>query len=618
MMIFRIRLNILFSALLVLFSLFAAADENSNTSQDEFLKVNEAFKFSYQEIPNGFHLNFDIAEGYYLYKERFKLKPKALFTEADSIIFSTPGKAKNDPYFGLVHVFHDQLSVDLQLSGEAAASAQTINLSYQGCAEAGLCYPPVKQSLEYTPPALEQAKTTKQSNDILNTLDNTPATTSDLATLDSSSSISNFLGSSDLLTIVGIFFLLGIGLTFTPCVFPMIPIITAVIAGQDKPTASRSFMLALSYVLGMSVTYAAAGVATGLLGASANLQVAFQNPIFLSVIALIFIALSLSMFGLYEIQLPEGIRSKLNNQSQSLRGGHIMTVFAIGALSALVVSPCVSAPLAGALLYISSTGDALIGGLSLLALGLGMGVPLILIAVGGGKFLPRAGAWMERIKNVFGVLLLAIAIWLVSRIVSETAQLGIWASFFIILAVFMGAFDTAESGWKKFSKGLGLILFSMGAMLLIGLGSGSANILQPLDKLSQGAVIQSGSPLNQEALDFNTIHSLDELAQEIDKAQNQGLPVLVDVYADWCISCKVIEEEIFSDPAIKRTMQGFHLVKADMTENDAANVEFLESFELFGPPSILFYGLDGKELTSLRLVGEPSLETFAKHLNQVN
>lgn len=617
MMVFRLPLRAILLVLLSLCSITLYAETTNVSSQEEFLKVNDAFKFSYIEIPMGFRLSFDITDGYYLYKERFRFKPKSLFADGSTVMFSDPGKAKDDQYFGLVHVYHDNLTVDLVLPDEAVTNNQTIKLSYQGCAEAGLCYPPVKHVLEYQPtPSSATLSVNKPSavSNIARTDRNAETTLTDL---DSSSSISNFLGNSDLLTIVAIFFLLGIGLTFTPCVFPMIPIITAVIAGQDKPTVSRSFMLALSYVLGMSVTYAAAGVATGLLGASANLQVAFQNPIFLSVIALIFVSLSLSMFGLYEIQLPEGIRNKLNNQSQLLHGGHVMTVFAIGALSALVVSPCVSAPLAGALLYISSTGDAVIGGLSLLALGLGMGVPLILIAVGGGKFLPRAGAWMERIKSVFGVLLLAIAIWLVARIVSETAQLGIWAAFFITLSIYMGAFESAETGWKKLGKGVGLVLFSMGVILLIGLGSGSSNILQPLDKLAQGKLAQTASSSNAEHLNFNTIHSIEELDLEVAKAQAQNLPVLVDVYADWCISCKVIEEEIFSDPSIAAVMKGFHLVKADMTENNDENVEFLESFSLFGPPSILFYDRLGNEQKTLRLVGEPSLETFAKHLNRV-
>jgi thiol:disulfide interchange protein DsbD len=427
--------------------------------------------------------------------------------------------------------------------------------------------------------------------------------------------IFNFLQDGNLPIIVGIFFLLGLGLTFTPCVFPMIPIITSIIAGQKSPTFSKSLALSTAYVLGMAITYASAGVITGMLGASANIQAALQDPYLLSVFAIIFILLALAMFGLYELQLPAFIRDRLNTKSQNLHGGHIISVFFIGALSALIVSPCVSAPLAGALLYISSTADAVIGGASLFALGLGMGVPLILISVGGGKFLPKAGAWMDKVKAVFGVMLIAVAIELISRVIPANISLGLWAILLGLTATQMGAFDAAKAGWPRISKGLGILLAFYAAMLTIGAFTGANDSLKPLEMISGSRMntnLQTAQQLNK--VEFEVIHDLEGLNQQILIAQEKGLPIVVDFYADWCISCKVMENQVFPLPEIRSKLNQFHLVKADVTENSSQNQVLLNHFGLFGPPSILLFDKKGKERTDLRIVGEIHKEGFEKRL----
>jgi thiol:disulfide interchange protein DsbD len=598
--------------------------ERSDQAEPDFLKVHEAFVFNEKILSNGVELSWDIADEYFLYFERFKFKALNEGVTIGTPEFSQKGKAKNDPYFGEVHVIHDKLSVFLPITLAAGVTEGEIKVTYQGCAEAGLCYPPTRKTLMYLPVSstnqtsasanTTNQTTTSSANTNTGSVETTVTTTS-TDNLEDASGVFNFIQSSSLPTIIGIFFLLGLGLTFTPCVFPMIPIITSIIAGQNKPTVMKSLVLSTTYVLGMAITYAAAGVVTGMLGAGANVQAALQDPLLLSIFASIFVLLALAMFGLYELQLPAFIRDRLNNTSQNLSGGHIGSVFLIGALSALVVSPCVSAPLAGALLYISATADAVIGGASLFALGLGMGVPLILISVGGGKLFPKAGAWMDAVKGVFGVMLLAVAIWLLSRFVAAEVIMVLWAMLLGLSATQMGAFDAASAGWPRIFKGLGLMLALYAALLVIGAASGSNNPLRPLDAISSNNSTVSNIQTKAGALKFEKIYAMDGLSQQLNSANIQQRPTMVDFYADWCISCKIMEDQVFPLPAIKQRMQQFHLVKADVTENDAGNQQLMESFGLFGPPSILFFDDKGNELKALRIVGEVTAADFQKRLD---
>jgi len=612
------------------------SSEMSAQAEPDFLKVHEAFRFSEKTLSNGLELTWGIEDEYFLYYERFKFKALSEGVTIGEPKFSTQGKAKNDPYFGEVHVIHKTLTVFLPISLAAGVRDAEIQITYQGCAEAGLCYAPARQKIMFIPPStntnsdmvpaasISQASDTPTTNSQANALttNNIKAIvpTEELSlpseeNLEDASGVFNFIQTSSLPTIIGIFFLLGLGLTFTPCVFPMIPIITSIIAGQNKPTVMKSLVLSSTYVLGMAITYASAGVVTGMLGAGANVQAALQDPILLSVFAAIFVLLALAMFGLYELQLPAFIRDRLNNTSQNLSGGHIGSVFLIGALSALVVSPCVSAPLAGALLYISATADAVIGGASLFALGLGMGVPLILISVGGGKFFPKAGAWMDAVKGVFGVMLLAVAIWLLSRFVAAELIMLLWAILFGLSATQMGAFDSAASGWPRILKGLGLLLALYSALLAIGAASGGTNPLKPLDAISSNSNGALQYSAGSEKLPFENIYTVTGLNKQLGQAKGQQLPTMVDFYADWCISCKIMEDQVFPLAPIKQRMERFHLVKADVTENDAGNQELMETFGLFGPPSILFFDESGNELKALRIVGEVTATDFQKRLD---
>lgn len=605
--------------LLFCFNVYAIEGIKTSTSNafsnPEFLKVDQAFIFNSEMTDKGLKLHWEIADDYYLYQERFKFIAQTNDVIVGEPQFSIKGKEKEDPYFGTVHIFKHQLEVLLPIELPDGVSDSEIKVSYQGCADAGLCYPPKHQYVLYTPnnnaqPAAEVASFEKA----------TPATpTSGTLAVDhdfeDAGSIFTFLQNGSLPVIIGIFFLLGLGLTFTPCVFPMIPIITSIIAGQKSPTMAKSLALSFTYVLGMAITYASAGVITGLLGASANIQAALQDPYLLTAFAAVFILLALAMFGLYELQLPAFIRDRLNTKSQKLHGGHIISVFFIGALSALIVSPCVSAPLAGALLYISSTADAVVGGSSLFALGLGMGVPLIIISVGGGKYLPKAGAWMDNVKSVFGIMLIAVAIWLISRVIPAEVSLGLWAILIGLTATQMGAFDAASAGWARISKGIGILLAFYAAMLTIGAFTGASDPLKPLEMLNHNTTNQV-KPINATKVKFEIVNDLEGLNKHIRIAKTKGLPVLVDFYADWCISCIVMENQVFPLPEIRNKLNKFYLIKADVTENSDKNQALLSHYGLFGPPSILLFDKFGNERTELRIVGEINKKGFENRLTQ--
>jgi len=610
------RILTLLLSFLLLACFNANAIEGINTpstnafSTPEFLKVDEAFIFNSEMTDEGLKLNWEIADDYYLYKERFKFNSQKTGVIIGEPQFSTKGKEKEDPYFGKVHIFKHQLEILLPVQLPDDDLDAEIKVSYQGCADAGLCYPPKHQYVLYTPNNSIAPETIAAQ-----TPPYTPETNTSNHDFEDADSIFNFLQSGNLPLIIGIFFLLGLGLTFTPCVFPMIPIITSIIAGQKSPTMAKSLALSVTYVLGMAITYASAGVITGMLGASANIQAALQDPYLLTAFAIIFILLALSMFGLYELQLPTFIRDRLNTKSQKLHGGHIISVFFIGALSALIVSPCVSAPLAGALLYISSTADAVIGGASLFALGLGMGVPLILISVGGGKFLPKAGAWMDKVKAVFGVMLIAVAIWLISRVIPADVSLGLWAILIGLTATQMGAFDAAKAGWQRISKGLGILFALYAAMLIIGAFTGAKDPLKPLEMLNNGKInINQQTTMQSNKIKFNVIYDLEGLNQHLRIAQEKKLPIVVDFYADWCISCKVMENQVFPLPEISSKLNQFYLIKADVTENSSQSQTLLDYYGLFGPPSILLFDRQGKERADLRIVGEISKGGFESRL----
>jgi thiol:disulfide interchange protein DsbD len=427
--------------------------------------------------------------------------------------------------------------------------------------------------------------------------------------------IAEVLKGGNLWLIVAAFFGFGLLLALTPCVFPMIPILSGIIAGQGPNiTTRKAFTLSVVYVLAMALTYTVAGVLAGLFGA--NLQAAFQNPWILSLFALVFVALALSMFGFYELQLPSSLQSKLAEMSNKQEGGTLIGVAIMGLLSALIVGPCVAPPLFGALIYISQTGDAVLGGIALFALSLGMGAPLIAIGTSAGKLLPRAGAWMDAVKAVFGVLLLAVGILLLERILPAAVAMLLWGLLLICSAVYMGALTqlpAGASGWGKLWKGLGVFLLIYGALMVVGAAAGGKDTIQPL----RGLMVGGAGGAAAEHAAFKRVKTVADLDRELAAAASAGKPVMLDFYADWCVSCKEMERYTFSDQTVIQEMGRFVLLQADVTANDAADQALMQGrFGIPGPPAMLFFDTAGSELRNFRLVGFKPAAEFAEHLRR--
>lgn len=609
----RSHLNgILFSILML--ALFLASPMSyanlfglGESDQPEFLPVEQAFPLEthIESTSKGPRLlaSWQSEPGYYLYQHRIYLSQAG--EKYLPISFSQTGIEKQDEAFGLVNAFYGELTAVFDLSqlqpGEAV-------LNHQGCADAGLCYPPQRLTLTLT-----ESDTLHSPSVAPNTEIDRVSEQSNPAANNNHYGGNNFFDNRSALATIGLFFLLGLGLTFTPCVLPMVPILTSIVLGRgqsDQPiSGKRGFLLSSTYVLGMAVTYATAGLVVGLLGAGANIQAWMQTPWVLIAFALLFVALALSMFGLYELQLPRFIQDRLNQANQKQNGGNWLGVLMMGVLSALVVSPCVSAPLAGALVYLSTTGDAVLGGLALLALGLGMGTPLIALGTTGASVLPKAGGWMDSIKVFFGVLLLGVAIWMLERILPGQITLLLWGLLAVMYGIQLGALEPASRASQRLIKGIGWILLLYGAAALWGSLQGNANPLQPL------AGIHSGQPTDtqhQEAPFYRT-DSVEEIERQITQSQQ---PVMLDLYADWCISCKVMDREVFSDAEVQSQLSAYRWLQLDLTDQTAQQVDFLQRNALFGPPTVLFY-LDGNELPSSRLVGEASREAFLQHIGQL-
>lgn len=467
-------------------SLFSAIGQKLGIGggQEQFLPPEQVFILSAEVVnANQLALTWNIADGYYLYRDKFKFTLK----ETPGITLGEPnlpkGEEKHDENFGLMEVFHDEVTALLPLQRDnTSATDITLTVNYQGCAEAGFCYPPMKQELLLSLPEVATA--------------NAPSTTTPItAPVTDQDRYARDLAEKSLLLNMVSFFGLGLLLCFTPCVFPMVPILSSIIAGQGSTlTTRRAFWLSLTYVLAMAATYTVAGILAGMFGS--NLQAAFQNPWILGSFSAIFVLLALSMFGFYDLQMPHGIQSRLTEMSNKQRGGTFIGVAIMGLLSALIVGPCMAAPLAGALIYIGQSGDALLGGAALFALSLGMGVPLLAIGTSAGKLLPRAGDWMNTVKAVFGVLLLAVAIWMIERIIPAAATLALWGVLLVVCAIYLGALEHLQpeaSGWHKLWKGSGIVMLIYGAMLLIGALSGGSDPLRPLGNLNTTSAVAAES-----------------------------------------------------------------------------------------------------------------------------
>jgi thiol:disulfide interchange protein DsbD len=569
------------------------------------LSAEDAFHFESIGLdPGTALLRFTAQPGYYLYVDRFAFR----VTGADGFVIAgvdlPEGVIKDDPEFGPVPVYYGQIEVPLRFNRPAGPAQDiTVEADFQGCRDGDICYPPMTRAVTFSMPAAPQAIGERR--------DASPAPAA-AAPVSDQDRLARLLTSNPWRAVLA-FFVAGLLLAFTPCVLPMVPILSGIIIGQgDRLTTMRAFWLSLVYVLAMAVTYTVAGVLAGLFGQ--NLQAAFQNPWIISGFVLIFVLLALSMFGFYELQLPSRLQTRLTEASNRQQGGQLWGVAVMGFLSALIVGPCVAPPLMAALIVIGSSGDAMLGGSALFALAMGMGVPVILFGVSAGKLVPRAGRWMDAVKAVFGVAMLGLSIWMLERILPGVVIMLLWGALAIGCGVYLGALDRTESGvsgWQRLWKSLGVMLLIFGVLEFIGAAAGGDDWQRPLAGLSAPS---AGAGTAHEEPGFARIKSVDDLDRAL-AAAGQG--TMLDFYADWCIECKRMERNTFPEPEVAALMGRMTLLQADVTANDAIDQALMRRFGVIGPPAILFFDRDGREMEAYRLVGYFDPETFAAHLQRV-
>lgn len=573
-------MRLLMTLLLVCFAGLAQAKGTGDPfAQPDFLPANKAFEFSSEALQSGeTRLHWKIADTYYLYQKRFKFDG---LDEAHKPALPQ-GLEHSDEFFGETQVYRD--SVELLIP--AGASGQ-VKVSWQGCADAGLCYPPQSQTLDLggTAPVAAQGQAQDQSL---------------AASLQQRS-----LGWSLLL-----FFGLGLLLAFTPCSLPMLPILAGLVVGSGA-SAGRGFAVAGSYVISMALVYAGLGVLAALLGA--NLQALLQQPWLLGSFAALFVVLSLPMFGFFELQLPAALRDRLENAGRGRKGGSLLGAGILGALSGLLVGPCMTAPLAGALLYIAQSGNAVQGGLVLFVMGLGIGVPLLLLVTVGSRFLPKPGAWMNLMKGLFGFLFLGTALLLVRPVLDESLWLGLWGVLLILVACSLWQQAQTFLRARALFNPLSLLAGLWGGLLLVGAAGGGSDLWQPLQVYTAKTVASSNANTAHDA--FITLKDPASLERELASAKEQGQWVLLDYYADWCVSCKVMEKQVFSKPQVMQALQGVRLLRLDVTADNVASRELLGRYQVPGPPSFIWIGPDAVERRAQRITGEVNAETFLNNWN---
>lgn len=567
-------------------------------------------------------VSWQIADGHYLYRDKFNFELTEPTNAAAGAINISPGKLKTDEFFGEVEVHRTSATARLEIQNAGTSSSGRMRVTYQGCADIGICYPPQQKVIDV--PLLAAATGAGNSGGSqLAAIAKPTADSAQPIDIPQQDRLASHLAGGNKAATIATFFGLGLLLAFTPCVLPMVPILSSIIVGDSGSTSTRrAFTLSLIYVLAMALTYTVVGVIVGLTGE--NLQATFQNPWIVGFFALVFVVLAASMFGLYELRMPTAVQQKLtgvSNRQQSNFAG----VALMGFLSALIVGPCVTAPLVGALIYIGQTGDAVLGGAALFTLSMGMGVPLLLVGTTFGKYLPRSGPWMTKINAVFGVLLLAVAIWLLERVVPDWAVMLMAALLLITVGVFMGALDSAagdtaraSGGWPRLSKGFGFAALLYGSLLIIGVASGRGSLLQPLRGLALAPTANQPaiSASADHSLPFQPIKGVEGLQLALAQAASDQQPVMLDFYADWCISCKEMEAFTFTDPGVQARLENALLLQADVTKNDQQDKMLLKNFGLFGPPAILFYNARGEEQRNARVVGFLGAEDFSSVIDR--
>ncbi|MFJ9452125.1 protein-disulfide reductase DsbD [Herbaspirillum sp. NPDC101397] len=571
---------------LLLAAVLAASLAPASASAEEYLAPEAAFRFSAVMVDAGtLQITYAIADGYYMYRDRFHFK-------ADGATLGRPdfphGKVKYDENFQKeVETYRNSVSIRIPVEVSTSPGAFKLVSTAQGCADKGLCYPPMDTAVDMSASAVGKVVG--------------PADASGNVIASSGSDMDRItaaLRSGKLLTVLSLFFLLGVGLSFTPCVLPMVPILSSIIVGEGaQAKRGRGLLLSADYVLGMALVYTALGIAAGLIGE--GLSAALQNPWVLSAFALLMVGLSLSMFDFYQLQVPAAWQSKLTEASGQ-GSGKLAGVFVMGAISALIVGPCVAAPLAGALLYISQTRDVVLGGSALFAMALGMGVPLLVIGASAGALLPRAGGWMESVKRFFGVLMLATALWMVSPVIPAWAFVAGWA----VLGIAYGAYLLWSKRGHWMSRACGMAFAALGLLQLVNVATGGRDPLAPLSHL--------GGPKAAVHTDFVRVRSVAELDAAL--AQTGGKPAMLDFYADWCVSCKEMEKFTFTDPRVREKFSRMVLLQIDVTANNADDKAMLKRFQLFGPPGIILFDGQGRELAGKRVIGYQNADQFLQSL----
>ena len=571
---------------------------------NKVLEPEEAFKVDFIKKENSLNIKIELGKDIYLYDDKLQVnitKPKKVELLKDLKL------PKPVPYDGFI-VHFDDLNIEIPyslLKSKLDSNKYEIEFKFQGCSKAGLCYAPMseKQIISFEENAKEESITSikediKQKDELSSSLKQ------EAKNLSETDNIAASLKDSSTLIVLATFFGFGLLLAFTPCVFPMIPILSSIIVGasqKEKMTASKGFILSLVYVLSMSAAYTIAGVIAGVFGA--NLQVALQNPYVLVVFALIFVALAFSMFGYFEIRLPQAIQTKLNKTTDGKEKQGIAGIAIMGFLSALIVGPCVAPPLAGALVYIGQTGDAVLGGMALFVMSLGMGVPLLLIGLGAGRFMPKPGGWMEGITRIFGIIMIAVAIWLLDRVLDASVIMYLWALLFLGSAIYLRIYT------HIISQLITVVVFILGVVLFVGAISGSTNPLKPLEKFTSSTLIQDVG----EKVVFKKIKNIEELKQAIAQSDK---PVMLDFWASWCVACKEFEEITFKDKQVINKLQNFTLLKADVTANNADDKALQKMFSIVGPPGIIFWDKDKNEVKSSKIVGYKNPKEFLDIVNK--
>mgnify|MGYP000064513170 CR=1 FL=1 len=568
-------------------SIFDSSSLFSN--ENEFLKVDQAFMFNFNQKGNELMVSFDIEEGYYIYKAKFKFVPENATLKEPKL---PKGLHHEDEFFGVQEVYRHQVVIPVKFS--EISDGASIAITYQGCADKGLCYPPEKKVIQLT--AVDANATLAGNNE---------SGGGSVVNESEQNKLAKMLAADNLFLTLAAFFVGGLLLSFTPCVFPMYPILTGIIVGQgDKLSNKRAFTLSFSYVQGMAITYTILGIVVALAGA--QFQAMFQHPVVLVALSILFIFLALSMFGVFNLAMPSSWQNKLNEISNKQEGGSYTGVLSMGALSGLVASPCTTAPLTGALLYISQTGNIFVGASALYALSMGMGLPLLVLGSSGGKLLPKAGAWMNVIKNIFGLLLLAVPIFLLERFIDVTYSEVLWTLLLLASAAYFYTVNqTTDRGFMYGARTI--VIF---AMFFLGFQKGQQLIFPHQNNTTVTAQHEEAS--------FTIVKNLSELESLVKTANADGKTVMVDLYADWCIACKEFEEYTFPAPSVQTALNNTIKVQIDLTDtNSPESIELMDHFEVFGLPSILFFDKQGQELSTQRVTGFMGAEEFANHINRI-